>query len=70
MVEEKENENPQCVKGIHWGKYEIGEKAFEFNYENKQIMNIPYTKILNSYCIKNVKTEINLELNIDEEDGM
>lgn len=33
-------------------------------------MNIPYTKILNSYCIKNVKTEINLELNIDEEDGM
>lgn len=33
--EEKTKTTKQCVKGIHWGKYKLGEKSFEIQYKDR-----------------------------------
>ena len=49
LIEGKQ-EAEQCVKGVHWGKYEFEEEAFSLTYDQREVFNIPYKKITNSNC--------------------
>jgi structure-specific recognition protein 1 len=61
-----ENSKAQLVKGWTWGDVKITDNRIEFELDNKNWFNIPYTSISNALLPS--KNEIGLEFNIEDED--
>ncbi|KAK9466266.1 hypothetical protein V1512DRAFT_264242 [Lipomyces arxii] len=58
---------PHSIKGWNWGKTEFERTELIFNVSNRASFEIPYAQVSNTNLVG--KSEVALELNMDEEDA-
>ncbi len=65
----KENNKPSndriCVKGMNWGRYKIEEKHLTVDYNEENLLKVPFSKIINSSVLN--KHEVVLEFKNEDQ---